>query len=107
MIPVDHALHQEPLEGQDAFDGSEGRVELLVEESTWTRPRVRVTGSSQVLHGGGDVRMPADLFGERAPDALGRAAGAVDGARSLVTGPAVNRSPETGMPVAARELGDV
>ncbi len=46
-------------------------------------------------HGGGDVRMLADLFGERVPDGLGRAADAVDGARSLVTGLAANRSLES------------
>jgi hypothetical protein len=58
-------------------------------------------------HGGGDVRMLADLFGEDAKDPLGRAADAVDGARSLVTGLAANRSFETGLPVRARELLDV
>ncbi|MEE1830937.1 Gfo/Idh/MocA family protein [Streptomyces sp. SP17KL33] len=137
-----HLTAYSPWEGyRIAFNGSEGRVELLVEESTWTRPQVPVTGASPVLHGaeageepgrtqllvrrfwepprevkvetdegghgGGDVRMLADLFGERVPDALGRAADAVDGARSLVTGLAANRSLETGMPVAARELLDV
>ncbi|WP_390898965.1 hypothetical protein [Streptomyces cynarae] len=58
-------------------------------------------------HGGGDVRMLADLFGERAEDPLGRAADATDGARSLVTGLAANRSFETGLPVRTRELLDV
>ncbi|MDX3642323.1 Gfo/Idh/MocA family oxidoreductase [Streptomyces sp. MB09-02B] len=137
-----HLTAYSPWEGyRIAFNGSEGRVELLVEESTWTRPDVRITGASPVLHGaeaggepgrtqllvrrfweqprevkvetgegghgGGDVRMLADLFGERVPDALGRAADAMDGARSLVTGLAANRSLETGMPVTARELLDV
>lgn len=117
------------------------RVELLVEESTWTRPHVRTTGASPVLHGaeaddqagrtellvrrhwerprevkvatgegghgGGDVRMLADLFGEREPDGLGRAADAMDGARSLVTGLAANRSLETGRPAVAGDLLDV
>lgn len=46
-------------------------------------------------------------FGERVPDALGRAADAADGARSLVTGLAANRSLETGVPVTARDLLDV
>ncbi|MFJ1604714.1 hypothetical protein ACIOHS_15315 [Streptomyces sp. NPDC088253] len=47
-------------------------------------------------HGGGDVRMPADPLGR-----------AVDGARSLVTGLAANRSFESGPPVRARALLDV
>ncbi|GAQ67892.1 Gfo/Idh/MocA family protein [Streptomyces scabiei] len=137
-----HLTAYSPWEGyRVAFNGSEGRVELLVEESTWTRPHVRGTGAGPVLHGaepgeetgrtellvrrfwepprevtpavgegghgGGDVRMLADLFGERAPDVLGRAADAVDGARSLVTGLAANRSLEAGVPVAAREVLDV
>ncbi|WP_328544051.1 Gfo/Idh/MocA family oxidoreductase [Streptomyces europaeiscabiei] len=137
-----HLTAYSPWEGyRVAFNGSEGRIELLVEESTWTRPHVRTTGASPVVHGveagdeagrtellvrrlwerprevkpatgegghgGGDVRMLADLFGERVPDGLGRAADAVDGARSLVTGLAANRSLETGVPVAARELLDV
>ncbi|MGW0908430.1 Gfo/Idh/MocA family protein [Streptomyces sp. NPDC002853] len=84
-----------------AFHGSEGRVELLVEESTSTRPDIRTEDASPVLHGaaagdepgrtqlllrrfweeprevkvptgegghgGGDMCMLADLFGERLP----------------------------------------
>ncbi|MEU9286523.1 Gfo/Idh/MocA family oxidoreductase [Streptomyces sp. NPDC048275] len=134
-----HLTAYSPWEGyRIAFSGSEGRLELLVEESTWTRPDVRTDGTSAVLHGeladdgagrtelllrrfwerprelkvatgegghgGGDVRMLADLFGERAPDPLGRAADAADGARSLVTGLAANQSFETGQPVRARDV---
>ncbi|MFI6088247.1 Gfo/Idh/MocA family protein [Streptomyces sp. NPDC051218] len=137
-----HLTAYAPWEGyRIAFNGSEGRVELLVEESTWTRPDVRTDGASPVLHGaavgdeagriqlllrrfweeprevkvstgegghgGGDVRMLADLFGERAPgvpDSLGRAAGAEDGARSLATGLAANQSFVTGLPVDVRRL---
>ncbi|KOV96774.1 dehydrogenase [Streptomyces sp. NRRL B-1140] len=137
-----HLTAYAPWEGyRIAFNGSEGRLELLVEESTWTRPRVRVPGGSAVLHGesagdtagrtelmlrrfwepprelkvrtedgghgGGDVRMLEDLFGVSVADPLGRAADAVDGARSLVTGLAANRSFESGGPVRTRDLLDV
>ncbi|MGW0709415.1 Gfo/Idh/MocA family protein [Streptomyces sp. NPDC002643] len=137
-----HLTAYAPWEGyRIAFNGSEGRLELLVEESTWTRSEVAVPGDSAVLHGesvgdtagrtelmlrrfwepprelkvptgegghgGGDVRMLADLFGEPAPDPLGRAADATDGARSLVTGLAANRSFESGGPVRTRDLLDV
>ncbi|MGI3229309.1 Gfo/Idh/MocA family protein [Streptomyces sp. GTA36] len=146
-----HLTAYSPWEGyRVAFNGSEGRLELLVEESTWTRPDVRDDGASPVMHGsavgddagrtelllrrfwerprevkvgggegaaeaghegghgGGDVRMLADLFGPRSGgDALGRAADAVDGARSLVTGLAANESFETGLPVRVRDLLDV
>ncbi|MER7479217.1 Gfo/Idh/MocA family oxidoreductase [Streptomyces sp. NPDC126510] len=137
-----HLTAYAPWEGyRIAFNGSEGRLELLVEESTWARPPVRVQGGSAVLHGesvgdtagrtelmlrrfwepprelkvqteegghgGGDARMLEDLFGEPVPDPLGRAADAVDGARSLVTGLAANRSFESGGPVRTRDLLDV
>ncbi|MGP3967670.1 Gfo/Idh/MocA family protein [Streptomyces sp. 6N223] len=137
-----HLTAYSPWEGyRIAFNGSEGRLELLVEESTWT-PRRHGTGGEQAVmhgaavedtagrtelllrrfweppreltvrtgeggHGGGDVRMLDDLFGERAPDALGRAADERDGARSLVTGLAANRSFETGLPVRAGDVLDV
>ncbi|MEU3889033.1 Gfo/Idh/MocA family oxidoreductase [Streptomyces sp. NPDC029041] len=137
-----HLTAYAPWEGyRIAFNGSEGRLELLVEESTWTRPRAGVQGGSAVLHGesagdtagrtelmlrrfwqpprelkvrteggghgGGDVRMLEDLFGVPVADPLGRAADAVDGARSLVTGLAANRSFESGGPVHTRDLLDV
>ncbi|MFF5567025.1 Gfo/Idh/MocA family protein [Streptomyces sp. NPDC012623] len=140
-----HLTAYAPWEGyRIAFNGSEGRLELLVEESTWTRPAARGAGASAVMHGaavgdaagrteltlrrfweepvevkvttgegghgGGDARMLADLFGERAPgatDALGRAADATDGARSLVTGLAANESFVTGLPVRAGDVLDI
>ncbi|MFE2608873.1 Gfo/Idh/MocA family protein [Streptomyces mirabilis] len=139
-----HLTAYAPWEGyRVCFNGSEGRLELLVEESTWSRPPVRTRTSGPVMHGaavgdeagrtelllrrfweppqevkvptgegghgGGDVRMLADLFGERTDgaDPLGRAADAVDGARSLVTGLAANRSFESGLPVRAQALLDV
>lgn len=137
-----HLTAYSPWEGyRIAFNGSEGRLELLVEESTWTRPGVRTDSADPVLHGagaddnagrtelllrpfwekpreikvttgegghgGGDVRMLQDLFGAPAPDPLHRAADASDGARSLVTGLAANRSFETGLPVRAQDLLDV
>ncbi|MFC9644788.1 Gfo/Idh/MocA family protein [Streptomyces mirabilis] len=139
-----HLTAYAPWEGyRVCFNGSEGRLELLVEESTWSRPPVRTRTSGPVMHGaavgdeagrtelllrrfweppqevkvptgegghgGGDVRMLADLFGGRTDgaDPLGRAADAVDGARSLVTGLAANRSFESGLPVRAQALLDV
>ncbi|MET9914223.1 Gfo/Idh/MocA family oxidoreductase [Streptomyces sp. NPDC006476] len=137
-----HLTAYAPWEGyRISFNGSEGRLELLVEESTWTRSEVQVRRDTAVLHGdavgdtagrteltlrrfweppreitvhtgegghgGGDARMLANLFGERQADPLGRAADAVDGARSLVTGLAANRSFESGGPVRTRDLLDI
>jgi predicted dehydrogenase len=56
-------------------------------------------------HGGGDERMLAEIFGgEAAPDPLGRASTHRDGALSLLTGLAANRSFETGLPVRADDI---
>jgi hypothetical protein len=56
-------------------------------------------------HGGGDVRLLADLFApDPAPDPLQRAAGHVDGARSILTGIAANRAMQTGQPVRVADL---
>ncbi|WP_128380551.1 Gfo/Idh/MocA family protein [Streptomyces cavernae] len=47
-----HLTAYSPWEGyRIAFNGSAGRLELLVEESTWTRPAVRTSSTSAVLHG--------------------------------------------------------
>lgn len=105
-----------------------------MEESTWTRPRVAAHGAEAADtagraeltlrrfwegpreiglaageggHGGGDVRMLQDVFGTRVEDPLHRAADAADGALSLVTGLAANRSFETGLPVRTEDLLDV
>jgi predicted dehydrogenase len=56
-------------------------------------------------HGGGDVRLLEDLFApERPDDPLHRAAGPLDGVRSILTGIAANRAMQTGQPVRVADL---
>ena len=56
-------------------------------------------------HGGGDRRLLENIFGaDASADPFGRAAGPVDGARSILTGIAANRSFETGAPVRVDDL---
>lgn len=55
-------------------------------------------------HGGGDARLLNDLFGTPPPDPLNRAAGHRDGAMSILTGIAANRSFATGQPVQVATL---
>ena len=133
-----HLTAYSPWEGyRIAFNGSAGRLELLVQESVFTDPDPGVT-TSAVLHGvdttstegvcrlslhpcweppreiplqslegghgGGDVRMLQAILGPPAPDPFRRRATELDGARSLVTGLAANRSLATGMPVRAKEV---
>ncbi|WP_221343001.1 hypothetical protein [Streptomyces paradoxus] len=83
-----------------------GRTELMLRRF-WEPPRVLEVRTGEGGHGGGDVRMLEDLFGEPVADPLGRAADAVDGARSLVAGLTANRSFELGSPVRTRDLLDV
>jgi predicted dehydrogenase len=56
-------------------------------------------------HGGGDNVMLEDIFGENPPeDPFKRAAGYVDGAMSILTGVAANKSIASGMPIKIRDL---
>jgi predicted dehydrogenase len=70
----------------------------------WGQP-VRIPVTEQAGgHGGGDVRLLRDVFGEPADDPLGRAAGLPDGIMSILTGIAANRSFATGLPVRVADL---
>lgn len=56
-------------------------------------------------HGGGDQRLLDDLFAPTSePDPLGRAAGHLDGAWSILTGIGANRSLATDQTVRIRDL---
>ncbi|RXZ84324.1 gfo/Idh/MocA family oxidoreductase [Paenibacillaceae bacterium] len=55
-------------------------------------------------HGGGDPVLLNDLFGDPVADRFNRAADHVDGARSILTGIAANRSIRTGLPVRVGDL---
>ena len=55
-------------------------------------------------HGGGDPILLNDLFGVPVPDPLNRAASHVDGAMSILTGIAANKSIATGLPVNIKDL---
>lgn len=55
-------------------------------------------------HGGGDPVLLNDIFGTPEPDPLNRAASHVDGALSILTGIAANKSIATGMPVDICDL---
>ncbi|HKJ25043.1 MAG TPA: Gfo/Idh/MocA family oxidoreductase [Myxococcota bacterium] len=118
-----------PWEGYEvAFNGTLGRLEHGCRESVYVSgdgsvpgalepegssvrirrhreaPReVPVEGGSGG-HGGGDALLLEALFGEPAPDALGRAADHVAGAWSIATGIAANRSIESGEVVAIADL---
>ncbi|MBN2981429.1 MULTISPECIES: Gfo/Idh/MocA family protein [Cohnella] len=118
-----------PWEGyRIAFTGSKGRLELEVVETSYVNSGgkksdegalegIRFTvlpmfgapykvefEKKQGGHGGGDPVLLNDLFGVPVPDKFNRAANHVDGARSILTGIAANRSIRTGQAVQINDL---
>lgn len=62
---------------------------------------------AQVDMGGGDNVLLRDLFGEAEPDEYMRAASHIDGAASILTGVAANRSIRTGQVVNVKDILDL
>jgi predicted dehydrogenase len=119
-----------PVEGYSIrFNGDRGRLEHQAREKTYISGDGSVPGELEKTgvtitlipafspprsveprtgaggHGGGDQPLLDDVFlpGDR-PDPLGRRAGAIDGAWSILTGVAAAESIETGRPVRIDEL---
>lgn len=113
-----------PREGfRVVFTGTKGRMEVNVGEKVYvngagdknqegaTKERTIIVfpmfgdpykvelEEAQGGHGGGDPVLLNDIFGVPDPDPLNRAASHVDGAMSILTGVAANKSIATGMPV--------
>jgi predicted dehydrogenase len=76
----------------------------LVLRRHWEKPAPIEVPVDTGGHGGGDERLLADIFGAGDVDPLKRAAGHVDGARSILTGIAANQSFGTGQPVRIADL---
>ena len=119
-----------PKEGfRVVFTGTKGRMELNVDEVTyvnaggdkgkegatknkslWVYPMFGVPYEVEIPtlaggHGGGDPILLDDVYSDNpAPDPLKRAASHVDGAMSILTGIAANKSIATGMPVNIKDL---
>ncbi len=80
-------------------------VPEIIFQPHWGKPQViGYECTSLGGHGGGDERLLRHLFHGVDSDPLGHAAGYVDGARSILTGIAANRSIKTGMPVEVSTL---
>ena len=118
-----------PLEGfRVAFNGSKGRIELEVFENTYVNAGGKKEGEGSVKskkimvhpmfgpsyeveipvakggHGGGDPILLNDIFGLPTEDKFHRAANQVDGAMSILTGVAANKSIASGLPVKIDNL---
>lgn len=119
----------EPWEGYNVvFNGSKGRLEVKVVESSYVNAggKQENEGATKMKsikvfpmfgepyeveieeksggHGGGDPVLLNDLFGVPEEDPLHRAAGLKDGAMSILTGVAANKSIASGMPVNIKDL---
>jgi len=118
-----------PWEGyRVAFNGTKGRIEAEVREASYINagsnasvegvvksknitvypmfgePYVVPVEEAKGGHGGGDPKLLEDLFGEKRPDPFNRAASHIDGAYSILTGIAANKSIQTGLPVRIDDL---
>ncbi|KAK4663890.1 uncharacterized protein QC763_501890 [Podospora pseudopauciseta] len=110
------------------FNGTKGRIEMEVVENSYVnsggdqslegclerstillRPLFEPPGEVEIgeakgAHGGGDDVLLQDLFGEPVSDEYMRAASHVDGAASILTGIAANRSIATGQVVFVDDI---
>ncbi|MDR2535331.1 MAG: gfo/Idh/MocA family oxidoreductase, partial [Treponema sp.] len=110
------------------FNGSKGRLEVNVAESAYInaggekgdegallgkrltvkpmfgKPYEITFEQAQGGHGGGDQVMLNDIFGDPGPDRFKRAATHLEGAFSILTGIAANKSIASGEPVKIRDL---
>ncbi|MEK6794892.1 MAG: Gfo/Idh/MocA family oxidoreductase [Spirochaetota bacterium] len=118
-----------PWEGYRVnFNGSKGRLEVAVYETSYINsggdkakegavenkhiyvfpmhgePYTVDIPTGEGGHGGGDPVLLNDIFGVPAHDPFNRAASHVDGAMSILTGIAGNRSLRTGLPVKVDDL---
>lgn len=119
-----------PWEGfRVSFNGTGGRLEVEVVESSYVngggdqslegaletrtillRPlfqeprRVEIDEAAVGAHGGGDLILLQDLFGEPVSDEHMRAASHIDGAASILTGLAANKSMATGQVVHVDDI---
>ena len=87
--------------GEDRKD----MVPQIIFQPLWGTPRViEYDQGDRGGHGGGDIRLLRDILVGVQDNSLGHAADYVDGAKSILTGIAANRSMRTGLPVRVRDL---
>lgn len=113
-----------------SFNGSKGRIEYKVVEKSYINAGGDMGDEGALLgkkievhpmfgkpyevdfvegeggHGGGDIVMLNDIFGVPEEDRFERAASHVDGAMSILTGIAANKSIASGLPVNIKDLLD-
>ncbi|KAF3761645.1 NAD(P)-binding protein [Cryphonectria parasitica EP155] len=89
--------------GDQSLEGSMETRSILL-RPLFEKPREIEIEESQGAHGGGDAILLQDLFGEPVSDEYRRAASHIDGAASILTGIAANRSISTGQVVNVDDI---
>ncbi len=79
-------------------------TERITLQRMWEKPEEVSWETGAGGHGGGDRRLLQDVFLGAGDDPLGRAAGPLDGAKSILVGIAANKSFGTGQPVRIDDL---
>jgi len=81
------------------------KIPEIVFQAHWKKPQViEYAQGDKGGHGGGDIRLLRHIFQGVKDDSLGHAAGYIDGATSILTGIAANKSMATGLPVEIKDL---
>jgi predicted dehydrogenase len=103
-VSGDHEDFNQP--GMRELEGDKKElVPEIIFQAHWEKPQtITYEQSDKGGHGGGDVRLLNDLFLGVGEDPLGHAAGYIDGAMSILTGIAANKSMATGQPINVDEL---
>jgi predicted dehydrogenase len=90
--------------GDQSLEGSTEKRTILLRPLFEPPREIEIEEASQGAHGGGDNVLLQDLFGEPVSDEYMRAASHVDGAASILTGIAANRSIATGQVVFVDDI---
>ncbi|AEO68504.1 d5d797d9-13e3-45f7-93b8-8496138f2091 [Thermothielavioides terrestris] len=90
--------------GDPALEGSIERRSILLRPLFEPPREIEIAEASGGAHGGGDRVLLQDLFGEPVSDEYMRAASHIDGAASILTGIAANRSIATGQVVYVDDI---
>ena len=118
-----------PWEGFNvSFNGSKGRIEMTSVEKSYINAggnkeeegalelkKIKIfpmfappyeieLEEGEGGHGGGDPILLNDIFGIPEPDPFNRAASHIDGAMSILTGIAANKSIATGLPIQIKDM---
>jgi len=89
--------------GEQALEGSLESLSIILRK-LFEKPQEIEIDESKGAHGGGDSVLLNDLFGEPVTDEYMRAASHIDGAASILTGIAANKSIATGQVVFVDDI---